>query len=232
MRDDICTIPVNEIFEEKDGCPICRMRNTVEGRILDYIMGAAMMEPDVRESTNKAGFCNDHLMMMMNRRGRLSLALMLESHLGEIGESHLSKKGLFDKSPAKKVEKTAEMADGCFICDKVEWGMERMIETLYRQYETQADFRKMFDEQPMLCLPHYALLMKGADKKKMKSYYGEFEKSLSGITKKYLDELKGDMRHYCEMYDYRNSGENKDWGNSRDAVERTVEFLTSRYPKR
>ena len=25
MRDDICTIPISEIFEENDGCPICRM---------------------------------------------------------------------------------------------------------------------------------------------------------------------------------------------------------------
>ena len=51
MRDDICTIPVTDAFEENDGCPICRMYDTVEKRILEYIMGAAMMEPDVRIET-------------------------------------------------------------------------------------------------------------------------------------------------------------------------------------
>lgn len=43
MRDDICTIPVSEIFEKKDGCPICRMRDTIEERMTDYILGDAMM---------------------------------------------------------------------------------------------------------------------------------------------------------------------------------------------
>ncbi len=27
MREDICSIPVNEVFEPKDGCPFCRMRD-------------------------------------------------------------------------------------------------------------------------------------------------------------------------------------------------------------
>ena len=30
MRDSIYTIPVSEVFEPMDGCPICRMRNTIE----------------------------------------------------------------------------------------------------------------------------------------------------------------------------------------------------------
>ena len=28
------------------------------------------------------------------------------------------------------------------------------------------------------------------------------------------------------MYDYRNNTENADWGNSRDAIERSIAFLT------
>ena len=30
MRDDICTIPVSEVFEENDGCPICRIEKKLE----------------------------------------------------------------------------------------------------------------------------------------------------------------------------------------------------------
>ena len=71
MRDDICTIPVTDAFEENDGCPICRMYDTVEKRILEYIMGAAMMEPDVRTVTNKTGFCEKHYRNMMGKRGRM-----------------------------------------------------------------------------------------------------------------------------------------------------------------
>ena len=55
MRESILTIPINEVFEPREGCPICAMRNTVEQHISEYIMGAAMMEPDVRMETNRLG---------------------------------------------------------------------------------------------------------------------------------------------------------------------------------
>ena len=60
MREDICSIPISEIFEPKDGCPFCRMRDMLEDRMATYITGAAMMEPDVRIETNRQGFCKDH----------------------------------------------------------------------------------------------------------------------------------------------------------------------------
>lgn len=230
MRDDICTIPVSEVFEPKEGCPICRMRDVIEERMLDYIMGAAMMEPDVRQETNRQGFCPEHLRRMMDRRGRLSLALMLDSRLQELDGQLFQSKGLFQPAPAKKGAKAAELTEGCFVCAKMEWGMERMLETVYRLYETEADFRALFDSQPMFCLPHYTRLMQGCDKKKMHTRSADFAKSLAGVTKGYLETLIGDVGRYCKMYDYRSAGEDADWGDARDAVERAVGFLTSREP--
>ena len=87
LRDDICTIPVSEVFEENDGCPICRMRNTIEERIISYILGDAMMEPDVRIETNKVGFCEKHYDKMLNYRARLQLSLMLQTHIDEINKN-------------------------------------------------------------------------------------------------------------------------------------------------
>ena len=84
MREDITSIPVSEVFEPKDGCPICRMRDMLEARVVEYITGAAMMEPDVRIETNKQGFCHTHFQMMLKKRNRLGVALILESHLEEV----------------------------------------------------------------------------------------------------------------------------------------------------
>ena len=226
MRDDICTIPISEAFEENDGCPICRMYNTVEERIIEYIVGAAMMEPQVRMETNKKGFCEKHYNKMLNRKGRLQLALMLESHIHEINREILLNK-LF-RSNKSRGDKAAKITDSCFICHKIEWGMSRMIDTLYRCYETETDFRKMFNEQSMFCMPHFELLANGADRRKMKSYCGEFLKNLTRITEEYSKTLHGDVKHFCSMYDYRNSGKDADWGNSKDAVERAISFLTGR----
>lgn len=223
MRDDICTIPISEVFEENDGCPICRMYKTVEEHIVSYIMGAAMMEPDVRQVTNKTGFCEKHYRQMLGKRGRLQLALMLESHLDGINADILSDKVF--RSNKSKGERAKTVTESCFICDKIEWGMSRMIETLYKTYENEKDFREMFNSQEMFCMPHFELLMAGADKKKMHSQCGEFIKNLTRITQNYSAELHKDVKKYCSMYDYRNAGENADWGNSKDSVERTVSFL-------
>lgn len=56
MKESIYTIPVSEILEPRQGCPLCILRDTLEKRAVEYIMGAAMMEPDVRQETNRQGF--------------------------------------------------------------------------------------------------------------------------------------------------------------------------------
>lgn len=227
MRQDICTIPISEVFEVNDGCPICRMRETVEKRIVDYIMGAAMMEPDVRIETNKLGFCERHFDMMLNTRGRLQLALILESHINEIGKNIFEKK-LFN-SASKKGDKAQKLSNSCFVCSKVDWGFDNMIRTLFLSYEEDRDFREMFASQPHICLPHYELLMNSPHKKILKKYSSEFEKSLTNLTGEYVKSLHADLQKYCSMYDYRASQEKSDWGTSRDSVERAIHFLNGRY---
>jgi hypothetical protein len=67
--------------------------------------------------------------------------------------------------------------------------------------------------------------------KKMKRYGGEFTSELEEKTGAYLKSLSEDLKKYCSMSDYRNSGADADWGNSKDSIERTVEFLTGFKPK-
>ena len=86
--EKIYTIPVNEAFsksaEDKScGCAMCSLERMLEANELDIILGAAMMEPDIRIKTNHAGFCSKHYDMMFEMKNRLGLALMLESHLDE-----------------------------------------------------------------------------------------------------------------------------------------------------
>ena len=102
MREDITSIPISEVFEPRDGCPICRMRDMLEARVVDYITGAAMMEPDVRIETNKQGFCFPHYQMMLAKRNRLGVALMLESHLDELDKQIFAGLPLLGKSGKKQ----------------------------------------------------------------------------------------------------------------------------------
>ena len=57
MKEHIYTVPVSEAFEQRDGrCPLCLLREKWENNELDLILGASMMEPDIRIQTNKKGF--------------------------------------------------------------------------------------------------------------------------------------------------------------------------------
>ena len=225
MRDDICSIPVSEVFEPKEGCPICRMRDTLEERMLEYIMGAAMMEPDVRVETNKSGFCETHFAGMLKRRNRLSLALILDSHLKEL-HKELFPKSLLKPDPKKHSEKAEKHLTSCFVCEKIDWGMSRILDTMYRLYSSERDFRALFSEQEYICLPHYARLC-GSAKKVDKRYSGEFAGECRRLAEQYLASLCGDVEHFTKMFDYRNTGEDADWGNSKDSIERAVQYLTA-----
>ena len=86
MREDITSIPISDVFEPRDGCPICRMRNLLEERVADYITGPAMMEPDVRIETNKQGFCFTHYRMMLSGRSRLSVAQSVAANIDTLIE--------------------------------------------------------------------------------------------------------------------------------------------------
>ena len=102
------------------------------------------------------------------------------------------------------------------------------MRTLFEMYQQQEEFRKLFDEQQMLCLPHYELLMEMMATNLDKKLHKQFLQACGELMKKYLDELEKDVSHFCKMYDYRNTGANADWGNSKDSVERAIKFLTTR----
>ena len=231
MREDITSIPVSEVFEPRDGCPICRMRDLLEARVVDYITGAAMMEPDVRIETNKQGFCFPHYRMMLNKRNRLSVALMLESHLDEVEKQVFAGLPMLGKNPRKQASSAGQAAGSCFVCRQVDWAMERMLATVCRLWESERDFRALFLEQPALCLPHFSLLVETAQSKMSKKALPDFSKAAANICRGYLTALRGDVSHFCKMFDYRNNGDDADWGNSRDAIERAVWWLTAREVK-
>lgn len=222
MQDSIYTIPVNEMFEPKCGCPLCAMRDMLETRCVDYIMGAAMMEPDVRMETNRLGFCKYHLDRMHEGRNRLSLALMLETRLAELQETVFQKQGLFSKKKAERHVPT------CYVCDKIDWAMERQVDTVFRMYTGDEGFRRLFAEQEAFCMEHYHLLAHAAPAKLNKKQLPEFMDALNGVTLGYLRLLKEDVTHFTRMFDYRNAGADADWGNSKDSIERAMWFLTSR----
>lgn len=225
MREDICTIPINDVFLPHDGCPLCRMREMLEKRSAEYITGAAMMEPDVRIKTNEKGFCFRHFEMMLNCGTRLSNALILESHLDKL-KNELIPKDVKGKPDKKRLSAVKDINKSCFVCEQVEWGMAHMYQTIFSSYTNDAEFREIYRSQQFICMEHYCDLMSAAANRGISSkLLPDFYRDTSALTGGYLETLKEDITHFCSMYDYRRKGQ--DWGNSRDSIERSIEFLTS-----
>ncbi len=221
MRDSIYTIPISEVFEPKCGCPVCRLYSILEERCVDYIMGAAMMEPDIRIVTNEKGFCAKHYEDMSKIKNRLSLALMLESHLAEIKKNGIKDIRKKAKKPAYK-----SVNDTCYVCETINHEIEKMIKNVLRQYAVEGEFRELFKNQEYLCLPHLELLLTMAYKNLPKKFLSQFESDSLALSEKYLDTVSNDISHFCKMFDYRNAGKDSDWGNSRDSLERAIAFLS------
>lgn len=226
--EKIYTIPVNEAFEasaedKSCGCPFCRLYNHLEYNEIDAVLGAAMMEPDIRMETNRKGFCKEHFDIMFGYKNRLGLALILESHLGE-NRAAAFPHGLSGLMGGN-TKKLSEMSGSCYVCDKIEYHFSRMLDTAILLYNEDEAFRKKFAAQPYFCLPHYARMMEYAKVKLPKKRYSEFEKVAKALEEAYYAELNEDISWFCKKFDYRY--ENEPWKNSKDAVERAIKFLRS-----
>ena len=56
MRENITTIPINDLFKPKDGCPICRMTEMLEKNYVEFIVGTVIFQrcsPSVRSSRTR-----------------------------------------------------------------------------------------------------------------------------------------------------------------------------------
>jgi len=230
--EQIYTIPVNEAFEKSGadhscGCPFCLMYNKLEDNELDLILGASMMEPDVRLKTNEQGFCEEHFSQMFTRGKRLPLALMMESHLDSVAKdiSSGSMAGLF---VAKTGENAAKRLDAlehsCYVCGRIEYNFSRMIETAALLWQRDPEFRVKADAVPYFCLPHYGRFIKAAKECMNKKEFGEFYKAVSEMEMRYFNKLREDVSWFCKKFDYRY--ENEPWGDAKDAPERAKLFLT------
>lgn len=227
--EQIYTIPVNEAFrasasDPSCGCPFCVLYNKLENDELELILGASMMEPDVRIKTNKEGFCRTHYDMMFVRKNRLGMALTLESHLDELA-GDIKDGGLFSSPGAKPVKRIGELEKSCYVCRRIEFNFSHMIETAVFLWDSDEDFPGIFSAQPYFCLPHYRRLTECAQQRLGKKKLPAFTSACSSIVEKYLGELKGDISWFCKKFDYRYDEE--PWYNSKDAVERAIKFLRS-----
>lgn len=227
--EQIYTIPVNEAFGACSGnpalgCPVCALYNMLEDNELEIILGASMMEPDVRIKTNKEGFCRTHYDMMFTRKNRLGMALTLQSHLNELRDE-TGAGALLGDPGAKAARRICDLEESCYVCRRIDFNFGHMLETIVFLWDSDEAFPKKLASQPCFCLPHYRMLLGCGKSRLPKKKYPEFVKACAGVVEPYFDKLRSDIDWFCRKFDYRY--EDEPWHDSKDAVERAMKFLRS-----
>jgi len=237
MKERIYTIPVNDAFNVPCECPLCELEAKTTKDLLNYFMGPSMMEPDVRIMTNKKGFCKTHFTAMYNRQeNRLGLGLMLQTHIAELCEDLNKKlsnaissqntgflsgiKGDYRENLKKLADDVDKIGPSCALCDRLEYTMDRYIDVILWQYFEDKEFREKFEKTKGFCLPHLAVILRGTAKYLSQKEAFTFISNLSVLQNHSMDTMRDELLWFTQKFDYKN--ENEPWGNSRDAVPRTI----------
>ena len=223
------TIPVNEAFEASAadhscGCAFCALHRKLEEDELELILGASMMEPDIRIQTNEKGFCRLHYDMMFTRKNRLGMALTLESHLADL-RKEIKDGGLGGGQGNKPIKRISALESSCYVCERISRNFENMVDTAVYLWQTDPDFAPKLKAQPYFCLPHYRKFLAYGQRRLGKKHQSVFASQCAKVVETYFDQLQEDVSWFCKKFDYRYNEE--PWYNSKDSVERAFKFLRS-----
>ena len=243
MREQIHTIPVNEAFDAHDECPFCFMERKVEQSAIRFVAGpgASYMEPDVREATDRAGFCVHHMQKLYTYGNSLGNALMLQTYMaGLLKEFSVAaenfeipeKKPLFGKrkQPPKEDaywKRLRQRVESCYICDKIEYNMSRYYRTFFVLLK-EPEFRAKVEGSKGFCLRHFSRMLEEAEEHLPNAQREWFYPMVFDLMEKNLIRVKEDIDWFTAKFDYRNAG--APWKNSQDAVPRAMQKLEGLYP--
>ena len=100
-KEKLYTIPLNDAVNAQDECPFCYIERRLEQDLMDFVLGSgsSYMEADIRDMTDRAGFCRTHFKKMFDYGNTLGNAWILKTHyMRTIGEM---KKEFGSYAPAK-----------------------------------------------------------------------------------------------------------------------------------
>ena len=147
MKEKLYTIPLNDAVNANDECPFCFIERELEQNSLNFVLGnsSSYMESDIRDQTDKAGFCKIHMKKMFDYGNTLGNTLILQTHYHKLREEMkkqfdsftLGKSsilGRFRRSDAGTDKNTlaawvASKDCSCFICQNISDTFARYVET-------------------------------------------------------------------------------------------------------
>ncbi len=238
MKEQIHTIPINDALDNAGECPFCYIERRTEEHSMNYVLGhgASYMEADIREMTDKAGFCRAHYKKMFDYGNALGNAWILKTHYRRIIDEmnkefkdfkpgKAPKKGLFAKPSASNstnsiVSWIHEKEASCFICNSVQNTFDAYLKTFFSMYSKDEATREKFFQTKGCCLSHMANVLEAADTYLKPAEQEEFYNRFLPLQLSNMERIYEDVSWFIEKYDYKNK--DADWKDSKDAVQRGI----------
>ena len=245
MKEKLYTIPLNDAIAAGDECPFCYIERDLEQNLMDFVLGSgsSYMEADVRDMTDRAGFCREHSRKMFEYGNTLGNAWILKTRLMRLNKEmaaemkHFStgksSGGLFGKSKSNQSNNSLSTwidskQSTCYICDQFKEMYARSLDSFLDLYVHEEDFRSRILKSKGFCLTHFNDLCNIATAKLNERQQQEFFPALFTLMQENMNRIFEDVSWLVEKFDYQN--QNADWKNSRDAIQRAMQKLNGSYP--
>ena len=243
MKEKLYTIPLNDAVNANDECPFCFIERKLEQDMLDFVLGAgsSYMEADIRDMTDKEGFCRAHFKAMYTYGNTLGNGWILKTHYmrtleamkKEFGAYKPVKMGFKDRVSGNSAgnnvsEWIAKREGNCYICNRFKDEYDRYLDTFFYLYEKDEEFKQKILSGKGFCLTHFGDVMKKAENEVPEKEKMNFAREMFDLMEKNTNRLFEDVSWLVDKFDYRNK--DADWKNSKDAVQRGMQKLKGGYP--
>ena len=81
MKEKLYTIELNDALKAGDECPFCYLERNLEQAAIEFVLGSSYMESDIRDQTDRQGFCRKHTKMMYDYGNTLGNAWILKTRM-------------------------------------------------------------------------------------------------------------------------------------------------------
>ena len=200
------------------------------------------MEADIRDMTDREGFCRAHFKKMFDYGNSLGNAWILKTlymrHLEELDKEikhfkpdSTAKKGLFSKKEESSnsiVDWINKRESTCFICNTVNKTFNAYMKTFFDMYKKDDEFKKQVAGTKGFCLDHLKVILEYADSNLKGKELTDFYDMVIPMTKENLTRVYEDVAWFIEKYDYKNK--DADWKDSKDAIQRGMQKLRGSDP--
>lgn len=242
MKEKLYTIELMDAVKSGDECPFCYLERKLEQEAIEFVLGSSYMESDIRDMTDKQGFCRKHTKIMFDYGNSLGNAWILKSRMEYLRKQ--LKKEMEGFTPSKpsffgKMKKSDSSGNGitswvrgqeshCYVCGRVNETYRRMLDTFVYLAKKDHEFLDLIKQSKGFCIHHFGDLIEACEEGLGEKEKGEWFPVLFELTEKNLERVQGDINWFIEKYDYRN--QDADWKDSKDAVQRTMQKIVGGYP--